>query len=267
MACGKGAALAVGIAVGAVNESGFSFGSTGRAPEQLRLKPLRRSRPLRRAAFGTKPLTEFGGGLVIGFSATLGIAVASAVQFTDLGEIDPADPGFLRVLADLLAMGTTGGFAVGAVFGLVHATMSAIGEDHDLSANSPWKLLSLDRIATLARSALTVLFTVLAIWFVFTLPLGHAVALPGGFAGVLSSALAGGLAYAALSGIARTTLSAWGNWLLFARLWLPLTGRLPWRPKRFLEDAYERGVLRCSGAVYQFRHARLRDHLADRPSR
>lgn len=57
-------------------------------------------------------------------------------------------------------------------------------------------------------------------------------------------------------------LSAWGNWMLFVRLWLPLTGRLPWRPKRFLEDAYERGVLRQAGAAYQFRHSQLRDHLA-----
>lgn len=61
---------------------------------------------------------------------------------------------------------------------------------------------------------------------------------------------------------ASLVFSAWGNWLLFARLWLPLTGRLPWRPKRFLEEAYQRGVLRRAGAVYQFRHARLRDHLA-----
>lgn len=63
-------------------------------------------------------------------------------------------------------------------------------------------------------------------------------------------------------GIVRLTFSARGSWLLFARLWLPLTGRIPWRPKRFLEDAYRRGALRQAGAVYQFRHARLRDHLA-----
>ncbi|WP_338596752.1 hypothetical protein [Saccharopolyspora sp. SCSIO 74807] len=63
-------------------------------------------------------------------------------------------------------------------------------------------------------------------------------------------------------GVVRFALSAWGQWVLFARLWLPLTRRLPWRPKMFLEDAYERGVLRRTGAVYQFRHAQLRDHLA-----
>jgi hypothetical protein len=57
------------------------------------------------------------------------------------------------------------------------------------------------------------------------------------------------------------SLTAWGQWVVFARLWLPLTGRLPWAVGHFLDDACRRGVLRRSGAVYQFRHARLQDHL------
>jgi hypothetical protein len=56
-------------------------------------------------------------------------------------------------------------------------------------------------------------------------------------------------------------LTAWGQWVALARIWLPLTGRLPWRLVAFLEDACERDVLRRSGAVYQFRHVRLQDHL------
>ncbi|MGV4925428.1 helix-turn-helix domain-containing protein [Streptomyces sp. BHT-5-2] len=58
------------------------------------------------------------------------------------------------------------------------------------------------------------------------------------------------------------SLTAWGHWTVFARIWLPLTGRLPWSVVAFLEDAYQRGVLRQAGAVYQFRHARLQHHLA-----
>ncbi|MFG2205691.1 helix-turn-helix domain-containing protein [Streptomyces sp. NPDC048638] len=57
-------------------------------------------------------------------------------------------------------------------------------------------------------------------------------------------------------------LTAWGQWAVFSRIWLPLTGRLPWSVVTFLEDAYQRGVLRQAGAVYQFRHARLQHHLA-----
>ncbi|MDT4988273.1 MAG: hypothetical protein QOI74_2367 [Micromonosporaceae bacterium] len=50
--------------------------------------------------------------------------------------------------------------------------------------------------------------------------------------------------------------------LMLVRLWLPVTGRLPWSVSAFLADAHRRGVLRQAGAVYQFRHARIRDHLA-----
>jgi hypothetical protein len=35
----------------------------------------------------------------------------------------------------------------------------------------------------------------------------------------------------------------------------------------FLGDAHRRGVLRQAGAVYQFRHARLQDHLAHTSAR
>jgi hypothetical protein len=57
------------------------------------------------------------------------------------------------------------------------------------------------------------------------------------------------------------SLTAWGQWLAVARIWLPLHGRLPWALIAFLDDACRRGVLRRAGAVYQFRHARLQDQL------
>ncbi|AJT63060.1 hypothetical protein T261_1374 [Streptomyces lydicus] len=72
--------------------------------------------------------------------------------------------------------------------------------------------------------------------------------------GVISG-LGGAVGYA-------LSLTAWGQWAVFSRIWLPLTGRLPWSLVPFLEDAYQRGVLRQAGAVYQFRHARLQHHLA-----
>lgn len=46
------------------------------------------------------------------------------------------------------------------------------------------------------------------------------------------------------------------------RLHLAARGRLPWAIAAFLDDAHRLGVLRQVGAVYQFRHALLRDHLA-----
>ncbi|MEU7588830.1 NACHT domain-containing protein [Micromonospora sp. NPDC049230] len=53
----------------------------------------------------------------------------------------------------------------------------------------------------------------------------------------------------------------WGSFLV-ARAWLGVTGRLPFRLPRFLDDAHQRGVLRQSGARHQFRHLMLQEYLA-----
>ncbi|MFJ8506283.1 NACHT domain-containing protein [Streptomyces avermitilis] len=57
------------------------------------------------------------------------------------------------------------------------------------------------------------------------------------------------------------SLSAYGR-LTVARLWLGATGQLPWRLMAFLHEAHLRGVLRQSGARYEFRHLRLQECLA-----
>jgi hypothetical protein len=43
---------------------------------------------------------------------------------------------------------------------------------------------------------------------------------------------------------------------------LPLTVRLPWKLTGFLQDAYDRGILRQAGAVYEFRHHTLQTYLS-----
>lgn len=67
-----------------------------------------------------------------------------------------------------------------------------------------------------------------------------------------------GLAVGLSVGLAR----AWGAFGV-TRLWLAARGRTPLRLLAFLDDAHRRGVLRQVGAVYQFRHARLQERLAD----
>ncbi|MCX4834438.1 hypothetical protein OG746_37605 [Streptomyces sp. NBC_01016] len=71
----------------------------------------------------------------------------------------------------------------------------------------------------------------------------------------LEGAFGGGFGYC-------LCMTAYGQWVALVRIWLPLKGRVPWRPVAFLEDACSRDVLRRAGAVYQFRHERLRGHLA-----
>jgi hypothetical protein len=87
---------------------------------------------------------------------------------------------------------------------------------------------------------------------------------PGGIAGLAMSppvtALFGasyGLAIAVIIVAPR----AWGTYTV-TRVWLALRGDVPWRLMAFLEHAHDRGILRQSGGVYQFRHAQLQDHLA-----
>ena len=48
-----------------------------------------------------------------------------------------------------------------------------------------------------------------------------------------------------------------------ARNRLFATRRMPWRLMPFLVDAHARGALRQVGAVYEFRHIRLQERLAD----
>ncbi|MCK9932779.1 hypothetical protein MXD62_37535 [Frankia sp. Mgl5] len=50
-----------------------------------------------------------------------------------------------------------------------------------------------------------------------------------------------------------------------ARLWLAARRKQPLHLIDFLADAYDRGVLRQAGAVWEFRHASLQRHLANRP--
>jgi len=62
---------------------------------------------------------------------------------------------------------------------------------------------------------------------------------------------------------------AWGtSWMDFslARARLAMLRRTPWRLMTFLDDARHLGVLRQVGPVYQFRHTRLREQLAQRCS-
>lgn len=80
-----------------------------------------------------------------------------------------------------------------------------------------------------------------------------------------------GLRYGlAIGGCALVFLGLWlrqgaSGQFAIGRAWLALCRRVPWRLMDFLSDAHlNRGVLRLSGATYQFRHARLQQRLAGR---
>jgi DNA-binding SARP family transcriptional activator len=82
----------------------------------------------------------------------------------------------------------------------------------------------------------------------------------------VEAALAAGTVFGLAVGLMFCSSRAWGVFCL-VRIWSTACGRTPLRLMQFLDDAHRRGVLRQVGAVYQFRHARLQNCLADEPAR
>jgi NACHT domain len=84
-------------------------------------------------------------------------------------------------------------------------------------------------------------------------------------AAISATEFVGGAIYGLLLAIGTAFLShAWGRFLV-VRAGCAIRGQLPLHLMAFLEDTLSRDVLRTAGGVYQFRHALLRDRLANRP--
>ncbi|MGI5199353.1 NACHT domain-containing protein [Streptomyces sp. CA-288835] len=153
-------------------------------------------------------------------------------------------------LDQFLAPGAAGGVLIALIGGPAAGLYRALSTPSDLiRAANPQATLRTDRMASLARAGVVAVMT-------------------GGVCLVLARAFAsqGGLDHVAAQmwvpmGTAALALTAWGQ-LAVARVWLAMTGRLPWRIMTFLDEAHRRGVLRQSGAHYEFRHLRMQQRLA-----
>ncbi|MEU1510131.1 helix-turn-helix domain-containing protein [Kitasatospora sp. NPDC005748] len=265
---GAGEVLLQGSLMGPV--AGLAFGSvyailiTFGGGEVFEPSRVRLRLPGTHDSLGRRPvrtfLARFGDGLLGGSLMGVGCACALALERALYAGSPLTDPDVLEgTLINMLCLGLTFGSAAGLVFGLSAALEAPVDVT---SSATPVSLLSANR-ATVARQ-----FLVLAPALTLTIAGGGrlVVDLFQGVLGPLNWGLADGLFIGAVGGIGGTVayllaFTAWGQWLVLARVWLPLTGRLPWRPVAFLDDAYQRGVLRQTGAVYQFRHERLQHHL------
>ncbi|MEU7137497.1 helix-turn-helix domain-containing protein [Streptomyces sp. NPDC046261] len=253
--------LADGLAVGII--AGLMFGvtywfmvavkDTAVAPSGVRMKVSGRGGRARRAV----PRLAIGllVGLVVGFSYGFMRGVHDGVVL-QLGL-----PITLRAgLYDGMVYGLAFTLAAGPAFGL----LSLLEAPLDIrSAINPVSLL---------RANCRTVTTQLLLWtptfgLLVGFSAGLAIRLLPALLGPMTWNTASSLKLGLISGLCGAlsyalSLTAWGQWVVLSRIWLPLTGRLPWSVVAFLEDAYQRGVLRQAGAVYQFRHARLQDHLA-----
>jgi transcriptional regulator with XRE-family HTH domain len=230
--------LGFGLALGLAHGAGVTLGGGAFEPSRVRLRARGGARQLR-DRFVPRLLVGLAGG--VGLGVVLGVAAAAG--------LDPMG---------LVGFGFLGGLATGAGLGILTGIgwglMAGLEAPVDIrSVVGPTDLLRTNRATVVVEFLGGGLVLGLAHLLVITLAVGqvHPAAVPLDL--VLGPAI--GLAIG-------TSLTAWGQWLVFARVWLPLTGRLPWSVVAFLDDACHRGVLRQVGAVYQFRHARLQVHLA-----
>jgi hypothetical protein len=160
-------------------------------------------------------------------------------------------------------LGLAAGLLAGTGVWLLGATVRALGVPVEPTETiSPTELLDTDRATALRQGLIVGIGGATVLWLTIRLTFEPAFGLPFGVVFPPALWLLGWL-LAAGSGALLWILVAtvWGRWLI-ARTWLSLTGRLPWPIMTFLTDAHRRGVLRQAGGVYQFRHARLQNHLA-----
>lgn len=223
----------------------FAEGGGGQEPSLVRMRLLGGPHQPR-ATFAAR----LRWGVLGGFATGTTIVLIDRVLVPPLGLDDGLGGGLLQsaIFPVLVGLGT------GVVFVLV--TWLEVPIDVR-SAVSPANLLASNRTNALFMLLVWALVFGLAGWLVTAFTAGPLRSFEEGAAFGLEAAFGGGLSYG-------LSLTAWGQWVVLARMWLPATGRLPWRLVAFLDDACRRGALRQAGALYQFRHARLQKQLTDR---
>jgi hypothetical protein len=147
----------------------------------------------------------------------------------------------LKGLYVALKFGLQCGLLAGAVIFIVTIFNNPVDT---VRASSPESLFKGDRAVAIACFVLSAPAVGLTAWFL-----------------VRNGAESVGAALSAAIGVG-LAMSSWG-WYSVTIVWLYFRGKLPFHFMKFSMDAYERGVLRRAGAVYQFRHARLQARLTD----
>ncbi|MFE3588066.1 helix-turn-helix domain-containing protein [Streptomyces niveus] len=253
------AALLSGVAFGLVHCTLALFGRPAAPPSRIQLKLSATDRRVGRRPV-RETLARFGAGLLAG--SVLGIGYSWGDFLVRMLDNQLPDTESSRIVtSNMLALGLTFGLTAGLAFGL----LAAFEAPMDITAAAtPIRLLSVNR-ATAVRQ---LLLLILAITFGCAFG-GYVVVqlLQQVLPWAVNWPLRWALLVGAIGGLGGSTsyvlaFTAWGQWLTVARVWLPMTRRLPFDTVAFLEDAYQRGVLRQNGAVYQFRHIRLQRHLA-----
>lgn len=258
--------VAAGSAFGLVHGLAIRFRPAALEPSRVHIRILDRTKQTR-AGFVPRFRTGFLFGLAGGTAFGLAAALIGLLAWLTSRPFGFGFESGAQLVAGLVNLTVFYGLMFGLGSGLTAGLVARCEAPGDIaSAATPADLIRTNRR--------TVILQVLLFGPVFglTLTLGNwlAVTLRPGLLGSLGSALVSALWLGVLGALAGGLgyvlgQTAWGQWVVFARIWLPMTGRLPWAVLAFLSDAHQRGVLRQTGAMYQFRHARLQDHLTAKP--
>jgi nucleoside phosphorylase len=179
--------------------------------------------------------------------------IGGAIGFTGTVVLDtPTNIGVA------VAAGFAGGLGAWLVVTVLRALATPV---HPVDSVNPEALLRTDRAAALSQGLLVGLCVSAVIWPIVGFAIEPALGIPFGHVFPLGARVLGSVfMIVGVLPIWALSVTVWGPWLI-ARSWLALTGRLPWPVMTFLRDAHRRGLLRQSGGIYQFRHARLQDQL------
>ncbi|WP_370185694.1 hypothetical protein [Rhodococcus wratislaviensis] len=227
-------ALIVGARIRRVSGSGYI---------NLRLRGRGR-RLAREAAYGLV------GGSMVGMTVVM-FPLAAALIGWSRGE-PVEDLGFNLMLA--LRIGLTIGAPIGTAVGLARWARSPGIVDRSRTPISTYRD---------SRNLTAVLVVTIGLvgWFAVGL-LGVYVGSWRGWEDMVQMMLAYGLLGLVVGSMVGLMIEpAWIGFVVRSR-WLTIRGKLPWQVMGFLDDAHRLGLLRTAGAVYQFRHAELQDHLA-----
>ncbi|CAO5178074.1 NACHT domain-containing protein [Frankia sp. AiPs1] len=200
--------------------------------------------PRSRVVAALKPVRNAVLPFGIGFALLGGLGVGLELAGAPVKFGEGGTDGYESVLVlPLLVM-----VFLGLFLAPLSGAFEAMSADLTEAAGPTW-VLRRDRAAFCSVVLTTGLGPVLVCWLT-----------PGGFVCGLGLGLAVGLMFAIYQ-------TSWGMFTL-TRAWLAARGRLPRNLMAFLADAHEkRGVLRQSGAVYQFRHVELQRRLASSKDR
>jgi hypothetical protein len=150
--------------------------------------------------------------------------------------------------------------ALGPAIGLALSLRQLFDTSSDVAAAvSPASVLHDDAMAAVVQGSMGLIGVGLGAGIAVYVTIGF------GAATGIAIGVAYGLAYGVTLAIgyrsSGLTTPAYATFII-ARTWLSVQRKLPWSIMPFLEDAHRLGVLRQQGAVYQFRHSTLQEHLS-----